>query len=315
MLYRICNQLVILVRFRHLNGNLKLAGSGNGIDLWGVSWWHTTLAVSGRWGWFTGMCHEGTRLDWGDRIDLWGRAMGTHVTGWIGAMGLNHGDMWHWLDRGDGIVSWGHATLAGAGQWGWFMAVCGTSWNGVMGLIQGLAMGAHDTGWIRVMGLIYGVHHGGTWLDRGDGIDLRGHAIRVWHWLGHVMGARLDQRDGIDLWGHIMGVRHWLDVNDEIDLWGYSMRARNWIRGMELICGGEPWGRMTLARSGWGDWFMWARHDGARHWLDWGYGIDSWGRVEWQSTIWLLNVNDETMCLNYGWRWGKCAECVWLRAW
>ena len=26
--------------------------------------------------------------------------------------------------------------------------------------------------------------------------------------------------------------------------------ARNWIGAMELICGGEPWGRMTLARSG-----------------------------------------------------------------
>ena len=64
------------------------------------------------------------------------------------------------------------------------------------------------------------------------------------------MGARLDQRDGIDLRGHDMGVRHWLDVNDEIDLWGYSNGAHNWIGAMELICGGEPWGRMTLARSG-----------------------------------------------------------------
>ena len=64
------------------------------------------------------------------------------------------------------------------------------------------------------------------------------------------MGARLDQRDGIDLWGHAMGVRHWLDVNDEIDLWGYSMGARDCIGAMELICGGKPWGRMTLGRSG-----------------------------------------------------------------
>ena len=32
MLYRICDQLEILVRFRYLNGNLKLAGSGDGID-------------------------------------------------------------------------------------------------------------------------------------------------------------------------------------------------------------------------------------------------------------------------------------------
>ena len=48
----------------------------------------------------------------------------------------------------------------------------------------------------------------------------------------------------------------------------------------------------------------------ARHWLDWRDGIDSWGRVKWQSTIWLLNVNnkvlygcyinDDTMCLMSG---------------
>ena len=124
------------------------------------------------------------------------------------------------------------------------------------GLDRGDGIDLWDTSW-------------GTQLDRGDGIDLRGHAIGVWHWLGHVMGARLDQRDGIDLRGHDMGVRHWLDVNDEIDLWGYSNGAHNWIGAMELICGGESWGRMTLARSGWGDWFMWACHEGAWHWLDW----------------------------------------------
>ena len=288
------------------------------IDLWGVSWWHTTLAVSGRWGWFTGTCHGGARLDRGDRINLWGRAMGTHVTGRIGAMGLNHGNMWHWLDRGDGIVSWGHATLAGAGQWGWFMA-CVWHWlergDGIDS--GGLAMGAHDTGWISLtgwwdwfmgvcheacntgwigaMGLIYGIHHGGTRLDQGDGIDLRGHAIGMWHWPAHVMGARLDQRDGIDLWGHAMGVRHWLDVNYEIDLWGYSM------------------GRAT--GSGRRNWFVEANHGGTWHWLDLGEGIDlcgrimrardtgwigamgliSWGRVKWQNTIWLLNVNDKVL--------------------
>ena len=38
----------------------------------------------------------------------------------------------------------------------------------------------------------------------------------------------------------------------------------------------------------------------ARHWLDWGYGIDSWWRVECQSTIRLLNLNDDTMCLMSG---------------
>ena len=33
MLCRICDKFMILVRFRHLNGNLKLAVSGDGIDL------------------------------------------------------------------------------------------------------------------------------------------------------------------------------------------------------------------------------------------------------------------------------------------
>ena len=52
----------------------------------------------------------------------------------------------------------------------------------------------------------------------------------------------------------------------------------------------------------------------ARHWLDRGHGIDSWECAKWQSTIWLLNLNDDTMCPHV-WRWGKCAECVWLRGW
>ena len=60
----------------------------------------------------------------------------------------------HWLDRGDGIDLWGHATLAGSGQWDWFTGVCGI-------------------GWIRAVGLIYwslpwGAQH---WLDWSDGID------------------------------------------------------------------------------------------------------------------------------------------------
>ena len=52
--------------------------------------------------------------------------MGARDTGWIGGLGLIHGGVRHWLERGDGIDSWG------------------------------LAMGACDTYWIRVMGLIYG---------------------------------------------------------------------------------------------------------------------------------------------------------------
>ena len=33
---------------------------------------------------------------------------------------------------------------------------------------MGYIMGAHD--WIGAMGLIYGIHHGGTRLDRGNGL-------------------------------------------------------------------------------------------------------------------------------------------------
>ena len=63
-------------------------------------------------------------------------------------------------------------------------------------------------------------------------------------------GAGLDRGDGIDLWGHAMVVRDWLDVGDGIELWGHAMGARDWIGVMKLICGGEPWGRTTLTRSG-----------------------------------------------------------------
>ena len=62
-----------------------------------------------------GMHHGGARLDRGDGINLWGCAMGERDTGWIGAMGLIHGGMQHWLDRGIGIDTWGHATLARSG--------------------------------------------------------------------------------------------------------------------------------------------------------------------------------------------------------
>ena len=59
-------------------------------------------------------------------------------------------------------------------------------------------MGAHNTGWIRVTGLIYGgvsrgMQHG---LDRGDEIDL-------WD---TSWGTRRDRGDGIDLRGHAIGV-------------------------------------------------------------------------------------------------------------
>ena len=227
----------------------------------GVPWGCTSLAGSGRWDWFMGTCD----------------------TGWIGAMELFHGDTRHWLEWGNGVDLWRCVVLAGTGWWDWFRGAC----------------------------------HGGTrhWLDQGDGIDLWGYVMGAHDWIGEMGltwgGMLLGCDTGWDpslgcgtesgRWDWFAGgchgdARHWLDVGDEIDLWGRSMGARNWIRAMELICGGKPWGRTTLARSGWRDWFMWARHEGMRHWLDWGYGIDSWGHVKWQSTIWLLNLNDDTMC-------------------
>ena len=127
MFYRVYDQLVILVGFRHLNGNLKLAESGDGINLWGCAMERTTLADlgwwvmglmygdaswgratgSGWWNWFVGGVSWGAWhwLDLGDGIDLWGRAMGARD--WIGRwkwfVGAHHGGARHWLDLGEGI--------------------------------------------------------------------------------------------------------------------------------------------------------------------------------------------------------------------
>ena len=155
-----------------------------------------------------------------------------------------------------GGTPWGHATQAGSGRWDWFM---------------GYVMGAHD--WIRFEGAC--------------------------HWDVTLAGTRHGGATGSKRWDRFVGARHGGATLAGCELWDWFMGvfhgARNWIGAMELICRGEPWGRMTLARSGWGDWIMWARHQGVPHWLDWGYGIDSWRRVEWQSTIWLLNVNDKVL--------------------
>ena len=220
-------------------------------------------------------------------------------------MELFHGDMRHWLEQGNGVDLWRCGALAGTGWWDWF---------------RGLAIGEHDTCWIRVMGLIYGgvpwgMQHG---LDRGDGIDLwdtswgytTGSGRWDWfegarHWDVTLAGTRHGDTTESERWDWFVGACHGVGGGGDDTGWMWIMRliyrgipwgGRNWIGAMELICGGEPWGRMTLARSGWGDWFMWARHEGVRHWLDWGYGIDPWARVEWQSTIWLLNVNDKVLC-------------------
>ena len=63
---------------------MTLTGLGDGIDSWGMRHW----------------------LDRGDGIVSWGHAMGPRDTGWIGALGLIHGGL-----------PWGHAALAGSGQW------------------------------------------------------------------------------------------------------------------------------------------------------------------------------------------------------
>ena len=59
----------------------------------GVPWERAT--GWGWWNWFVGESHGGARhwLDPGDGIDLIGCAMGARDTGWIGAMGLIHGDV------------------------------------------------------------------------------------------------------------------------------------------------------------------------------------------------------------------------------
>ena len=75
------------------------------------------------------------------------------------------------------------------------------------------------------------------------------------------------------------GMRHWLDRGDGINLWVCAMDvcSMGWIRAIGLIYGDVSWGCMT--GSVWWDWLVGLRHGGARHWLDQGDGIDSWGHA------------------------------------
>ena len=304
---------------------------GDGNDSWGLTIGNVTVAGSGWWDWFIGVRHGGVQhgLDRGDCIDLWGCAI------------MRHGGVR--LDRVMrlivGVALWGRATLAGSGRWDWFMGACYIGWTGAMGLIHGGMPWGHATlaGSGRWDWYI-GVRHGGvwTWLDRGDGFDWWGLATLAgpgrwvwfmgvrdtgwnggWHWFmgTHHGGVQLDQGDGIDLCGHAMGC------------------DTGWMWAIGLSYGGVPWGRTT--GSGWWmwNWFVGESHRGARHWLDLGDGVDLCGRtmgvrdtgwiramglihgdVPNDKIIWLLNLNDDTMCPHV-WRWGKCAECVWLRGW
>ena len=296
---------------------------GDGIDSWGLAmgardtgWIGVMVLIYGGvpWG-------RATRAGsgWLDRF----MGMPHGVGDWIGVMGLI-----------GGVAPWGRATLARSGTWHWFMGAHNIGWIGAMGLIHGAHHGPCDTGWIGVMGLI---HRGAPW----GRVTLAGSGRWVWLMGAHdtVWPGAMGSIDG--------GARHGLERGDGIDLWGRVMEAHDWIGEMGLICGGTPWvcdtGWMwamglsyggvlwghrngsgdgidlwerttTLTRSGRWDWFMWARNGGARHWLDRGDEIDSWGHCQMTSTIWLLNLNDDTMCPHV-WRWGKCAECVWLRGW
>ena len=163
------------------------------------------------------------------------------------------------------------------------------------------------------MGLIYGDTSWGHTTGSGR-----------WDWF---VGAR---HWGVTLVGHIMGARDWIREMGLIcrdTPWGCDT---GWMWMMRLIYGGIPWGRATGSER-W-NWFVEANH-GAWQWLDLGEGIDSCRHVmratlaglglwdwfidwfmgacrmtkyymvaecKWQSTIWLLNVNDDTMCLMSG---------------
>ena len=193
-------------------------------------------------------------------------------TGWDGVMGLIPGG----LPRG-------HATVAWLRQWDWFMVVCGTGWNGVMGLIHGGLPWGHATlagwGW---RDLFVRARHGAMqhWLDRGDGIDSKGHAMGASDpgWIG-AMGSI----DG--------GLRHWLDWGDGIDLWGCMTLGGtgqwHWFMGTRLGDArldvrwdwflGARHGGATLAGCGRWAWVMGACHGGVQ--LDQGDGMDLWGRA------------------------------------
>ena len=219
----------------------------DGIDSWGSPWGHATLAGSGWWDWFMGVCHGGLQHGRGDWIDLWGCLMG--VRDWIGVMGLI-----------GGVAPWGCVTLAGSGRWDWFMGACDIGWIWAMGLIHGGTPWGHATlagsgWWDWIIGARNGVSP--PWLDRGDGFDwweletLAGPGRCYWFMGTRHGGTRLDRRDWIDLRGHAMGMRHWLDVGNGIELWGCAIMARDWIGWWNWFVG-ESNGSVMVARdTGW----------------------------------------------------------------
>ena len=292
-------------------GRTTLAGLVNGIDSWG----HVTLAGSGHWDWFMGACHGDTWhwLDRGNGIDLCRCAAQAGMGWWDWFMGACHGGMWHWLDRGNGVDLWRCAALAGMGWWDWFMGACyGGTWHWLDqgdGIdLWGCAIGACITGWIGAMGLIYGDAPWGCATGSG-----------WWDWLvGSAMGER-DTGWIREMWLIHGGTRHWLDRGEGIDSWAYAMGPcdTGWIGAMGLIHRGVPWGRANLAGSGRWDWFMgvcdtgWTGAMGliygvAQHWLEWGNGIDLWGRImgarDWIGEMGLICGGTPWGC-DTGWMW------------
>ena len=240
----------------------------------GLPWGHRALAGSGQWDWFMAVCgtgwigwwdwfmgvfHGGVQrgLDQGNCIDLWGCVMGVcdwigwwdwlvrlrhgaRDTGWIREMGLIHGGMRHWLDRGNGFDWWGLATLAGPGRWDWFMGVRDTGWNGAMALIYGDASWGCTTGsgkWDWFVGArhggatlagcgrwdwVMGACHGGAQLDRVMELICGG---EPW---GHMTLTRSGRWDWL-MWACNGGSRHWLDQGDGIDSWGRAKWQSNMV--------------------------------------------------------------------------------------
>ena len=205
---------------------------------------------------------------------------------------LYRGGIRHWLYQGDGVdlqgcvmrapdwirvieskcggMPWGRTSLAGSGRWDWIMGIC-------------------DNGWIGAMDLFHGdTRH---WLEQGNGLIYSG----VWHWLERVMGLIQGACHG--------GTQHWLDQGDGIDTsWGHTTGSGRWdwfegARYWDVMLAGTRHGGTTGSER-W-DWFV-------------DYEIVAMGLIhgacrmakyymvaecKWQSTIWLLNVNDDTMCL------------------
>ena len=137
----------------------RATGSGRWDWFLGAHQGGATLAGWGRWDWVMGASHGSTQLDWSDGMDLWGRAMGAHNTDWIQAMGLIYVG-----------AQWGHAKLAGSGQWDWFMGSPGPT------LVRRMDDGRKGHGGDTV--------NDGTSVGSGQGNEIECVVDRECHWQG-----------------------------------------------------------------------------------------------------------------------------------